>query len=765
MLSNFNEEAQFILLKSKQEMLELNHPYIGSEHLVLSILKNKNNLSKALASYGLTYDTFKTEILNIIGKGTKKTEFFLYTPLLKKIIENSMLDAKDNNNGEVTPEHLFSALLEEGEGIAIRIFIGMNINIEELYEEFSHKLTKKSRKHRKKLLIDDLGVDLTAKAKNHKLDPVIGREKEIQRLIEILCRRCKNNPLLIGEAGVGKTAIIEELCNLIATNNVPSNLSNKRIISLDMATLVSGTKYRGEFEERVQKIIKEIEQDGNIILFIDEIHTLVGAGGAEGAIDASNILKPALARGTIKCIGATTTKEYKKYIETDKALSRRFQQIKIEEPTEEQTINILTKIKPIYEHYHKVQVPEEIIKLIVKLSNKYIYNRHNPDKSIDILDEVSSMVGIKENPNQKNLKELKQELETISKNKNSLIIDNELEEAYKYRKKEASLISKINKLELSYKKNTNIVTEEDIATIINQKTGIPIYELLKDNESSIKNIEEKLSKTIIGQEKAISSLIAYIRKIKLGYTNNRVKSFLFVGPTGIGKTALAKLYTTLTYGENNLIRLDMSEYADITSINKIIGSSPGYVGYQDNNNVLEQLTEKPTAVILLDEIDKAHPTVINLLYQMLDESKIKDSQNNTINLSNNTIIMTSNIGFEETSLGFTNKTNDNVTSKLKEKFSQALINRIDNIIVLNNLTQKDITIIIKNKLEKLKEKYPNFTYEESLIKDIIEESNYKEYGARRIDKIIDSKLENLIIDKLINKSTINITSLKECISI
>ena len=765
MLSNFNEEAQFILLKAKNEMQELNHPYIGSEHLVLSILKNKSKLSDRLAYYGLTYNTFKEEILNIIGKGTKKSEFFLYTPLLKKIIENSMLDAKDNNNGEVTPEHLFSSLLEEGEGIAIRIFIGMNIDIDELYEEFSSKLIKKKRQRHKKLLIDELGVDLVEKAKNNKLDPVIGRDNEIKRLIEILCRRCKNNPVLIGDAGVGKTAIVEELCNLIVTNNVPSSLENKRVISIDMATLVSGTKYRGEFEERMQKIIKEVIDDGNIILFIDEIHTLVGAGGAEGAIDASNILKPALARGTIKCIGATTTEEYKKYIATDKALSRRFQEVKIEEPNREQTINILMKIKSIYENYHKVVIKEDAIKLIVELSEKYIYNRHNPDKAIDILDEVSSMVGLKENPTLKTIKNIKRELASISRDKNSLIIDNELEKAYKYRKKEAILTSKLNELELTGKNNINEVTKEDIAKIINQKVGIPIYEILKGSGESIKKLEEELQKNIIGQDKAINSLISYTKKIRLGYTNNKVKSFLFVGPTGTGKTALAKLYTKLTHGENNLIRLDMSEYSDITSVNKIIGSSPGYVGYQDNNNILEKIKDNPNSVILLDEIDKAHSSVINLLYQILDESKIKDSQNNIINLNNNTIIMTSNIGFEETSLGFTNKIIDNVNINLKEKFSPSLINRIDNIIIFNHLTKQDITKIIKNKLNKLNSKYPEFTYENTLIEDIIKDSNYEEFGARRIDKIIDSKLENLIIDKLINKSSINITSLKECLSI
>ena len=478
MLGNFNEESQYILLKAREEMLELKHPYIGSEHLVLSILKNNSNMSQKLKEHGLTYKIFKDEIINIIGVGSKKSEFFLYTPLLKKVIENSMLDAKDNNNGSVTPEHLFSSLLEEGEGIAIRTIIGLNIDIDELYEEFNNNLiAKNNKKKKKKLLINDLGIDLIEKAKNNKLDPVTGRDKEINRLIEILCRRCKNNPLLIGEAGVGKTAIVEGLAILIAKKEVPFILQNKRIISIDMASLVAGTKYRGEFEERLQKIIKEIKEDENIILFIDEVHTLVGAGGAEGAIDASNILKPALARGDIKCIGATTTKEYKKYIYTDKALSRRFQSIIIKEPNEYETINILNKIKHIYEDYHKVIINDDITEYIVRLSNKYIHNRHNPDKSLDILDEVCSKVNIKENPLIKKIELLKDKLEKITKNKNSLIIENKIEKAYTYLKEEAKIKSKLNKLELNYKNNINIITKEDVRIILSEKTNIPLRDI------------------------------------------------------------------------------------------------------------------------------------------------------------------------------------------------------------------------------------------------------------------------------------------------
>ncbi len=762
MLGNFNEEAQFILLNAKSEMVNLNHPYIGTEHLVLSILKNEDTLSKKLADYGLTYDTFKTEILSVIGKGTKKTQFFLYTPLLKKVMENALLDAKDNNNGEVTTAHLFSALLEEGEGIAIRIFIGMNIDLEDLYDEFASKLIKKQKKKRRKMLIEELGVDLVEKAKNKKLDPVIGREKETKRLIEILCRRTKNNPILIGEAGVGKTAIVEELANLISLGEVPYPLQDKRIITLDMATVVSGTKYRGEFEERMQKIIKEVSEDGNIILFIDEIHTLVGAGGAEGAIDASNILKPALARGTLKCIGATTTSEYKKYIETDKALERRFQQVIITEPDTSATINILEKLKPIYEHYHHVSIPENMIKTIVELSNKYIFDRHNPDKAIDILDEVSSMVSIKETKHQKEITTLKQELQKLKKQKTSLILDNDIKTAYTCLKKESKLTSKMNELELNYQNTNKTVTLEDVANVINLKTNIPVYEIIKDNLSNIHKLEKELTSSIIGQDKAIQELINITKKVKLGYSNHKIKSYLFVGPTGVGKTNLAKTYARFLMGENNLIRLDMSEYSDGTAINKIIGSSPGYIGYQDNNTVLDKIKEKPTAVILLDEIDKASPQVINLLYQILDEGTIKDSRNNSINLNNNIIIMTSNLGFEENTVGFNQKDKTSISSSLKQKFPTSLINRIDTIITFNKLSEKDITTIVKNKLKKLTDKYPDLTYQNSLIKDIVTASEYQEYGARKIDKIIDSKLENQIIDRILKKESLTMTRLDEC---
>ena len=765
MIGNFNEEAQKILLNAKLEMIELKHPYIGTEHLILAILKSNTNLAKKLKDYELTYDKFKEEIIKIIGVGSKKSEYYLYTPLFKKIMQNAILDSKENNNGEVTIEHLFSAFLEEGEGIAIRILIGMGIDVEDMYDEFSSSLIKKHNKRNKKLLLEELGTNITYKAKNNELDPVIDREKEVKRLIEVLCRRTKNNPILIGKAGVGKTAIVEELARLIVKEEVPNNIIGKKIISLDMASAVSGTKYRGEFEERMKKILKELEDNEDIILFIDEIHTLVGAGGAEGAIDASNILKPALARGKIRCIGATTYDEYKKFIEKDSALERRFQKIVIEEPTVEQTKNILLKIKPIYERYHHVKIDNKIIDKIITLSEKYIYDRNRPDKCIDILDEVCSKVSIKEDKNTKNIKELKNTLNKINKEKNSLIIENNIDKAYLYRKEETNIINKLNELQLNYKYKNKEVTEEDIANVINIKTKIPIYEILEDSQKTISLIEENLKQEIIGQDNAINKLVKITKKIKLGYKDNKCNSIMFVGPSGVGKTMLTKIFATNMVGLDNYIRLDMSEYSDSTSVNKIIGSSPGYIGYDDNKNILEEIRNKPNAIILLDEIEKAHPLVINLLYQILDYGKIKDSKGNIIRFDNNIIIMTSNIGYEKNKVGFTETNNDNIISNLKNEFSTSFINRIDDIIIFNNLTEEDITKIIKNKINTIKTKYKDkikVSISNNIIKELTTSCDYQIFGARRIDKIIANKIENIIIDAIIeNKKQITITSLEE----
>ena len=758
MFGNFTEEARIILTHAKKEMYELKHPYIGSEHLLLAILKEKNDISKKLLEYNLNYDKFKSEIIKVVGKGTKESEWFLYTPLLKRIIENAILDSKDNNSGNVTVEHLFSSMLEEGEGVAIRIMLGMNIDLEELYNEFSYKLVSKPRgKKNKKLLLEELGVDLTEKALRGELDPVIGRDKEIKRVLEILSRRTKNNPLLIGEAGVGKTAIVEELSKMISTGDVPMSLKNKRIISLDMATTVAGTKYRGEFEERIRKILKEIEENDDIILFIDEIHTLVGAGGAEGAIDASNIFKPALARGKLRCIGATTIDEYKKFIESDGALERRFQKVLVEIPDKKVVRDILMKLKGIYEKFHLVKISDEIIDLIIELSEKYIYDRNQPDKAIDLLDEVCAKVSLTESKEFKKYNSLNKELKEVLKNKNKSIIEGNFDEAASYKEKENILMDKINKLELTLHKKDkyNIVTKEDVANVINIKTKIPVYELLSDNISAIDTLEKNLSSHIIGQDKVVESLVKIAKRIKLGFNDeNKCYAMLFCGSSGVGKTLLAKTFGESLVGRENVIKLDMGEYAESHSISKIIGAPPGYVGYSDNKNILELIRNKPYSVLILDEIEKSDPNIINLFFQILDDGKIKDSCGREVRFDNVTIIMTSNIGFNDIEIGFNKKNNDVVLSKLKEYFSLPFINRIDNTVIFNKLNYDNIEKITKKKLSELKSKYLKknikLRFSSDLIKEIIDESNYEEFGARKIDKVIKERVENEIIEKVLD---------------
>ena len=741
MNNSFNEEASEILIKAKLEMLELRHPYVGTEHLILAILHTDCELKKQLEKYNLTYLNFKKEILNIIGKGSKKSDFFLHTPLLKKVIENAIIDSKENNNGIVTINHLFSSLLDIGEGIAIRIFIGMNLDIDDMYDEFSQKIYNHDNQN-KHLLIDELGVNISSLIKDGKVDPLIGRNKEIAKLEEILCRRTKNNPLLIGPPGVGKTAIVEGLANLIEQNEVPEKLAKKRIIALDMASAVAGTKYRGEFEERMKKILTEIENNNDIILFIDEIHTLIGAGGAEGAIDASNILKPALARGKIRCIGATTIDEYKKTIEKDKALDRRFQTITVDEPTTEETKNILLKLKPIYEKYHNVIIQDALINDLISLTEKYLYNRFRPDKEIDILDEVCSKVTIESTSDiticNNKLKELRDKKELYLK-------ENNIKKAYEFKVKETNYKELMNN-----KLTKRIVTINDIASTISSKTNIPIYEILKDNKKIINHIETELKKNIIGQNEAIKKLINITKRIKLGFKDYSCISLLFAGPSGVGKTKLATIYGKLI-SKQPIIKIDMSEYSDSMSLSKFIGSSPGYIGYDENKYVLSTIKDNPNAVIILDEIDKANDKIINLLYQVLEDGKILDAKNNIINFSNNIIIMTTNIDNKQNKIGFSNESTPDIN--LTERFNTAFINRIDDIIYFNSLKYDDINKIINNEIEKLSIKYPtiNINIDNSVKEEILNESKYSKYGARRINKIIKNNLENIIIDALIDE--------------
>lgn len=748
MFNTFEEEARKVLINAKKEIKDLKHPYVGSEHLLLSILKTKNDVSKKLKEYDLDYHKFRKQVVDIVGIGSIEPSCFLYTPLLKRVMETAMIDSKENNNGIVTINHLFSALLEEGEGVAIRIMLGMDIDLDLLYKDFSYKIVN-NKKH-KHLLIEEIGVDMTKKAINGELDPVVGRDQEIKRVLEILSRRKKNNPLLIGEAGVGKTAIVEELSRLIALGKVPRNLKNKRIISLDMSSAVAGTKYRGEFEERINKILKELEDNDDIILFIDEIHTLVGAGGAEGAIDASNIFKPALARNKMRVIGATTSMEYKKYIEEDKALERRFQKIVIDVPDKDTVKDILMSLKDTYENYHHVCIDEEMIDLIINLSDKYIYNRYQPDKAIDILDEVCAHVSLKDNIKIKKYNNLNDELRAIIEKKKKAILNNDFEQAQNLKIEENKLMDKINKLELNlYKKDNNRnIKKDDIMKIVSRKTNIPLYQIDNKKIKNIDKLNNYLKKHIINQDKVIDQLVQIYKQIVLGLKDNKCHSFMFAGPTGVGKTELAKLFGS--YLSKSVIRLDMSEYSEAHSISKIIGSPAGYVGYNDNKNVLSKVKSNPFSIVVLDEIDKAHISIIDLFFQILDEGIVKDATGEEVNFKNSIIIMTTNVGFDMKTIGFNNQNN----SQLREQFGKSFMNRVDNILYFDYLDRLSIKKVTQNCLGSLKKKYSDMIIKISrnVIDEIIDKSKYREYGARQISKIINNYLVPQIIDSMLQNN-------------
>lgn len=756
MFSKFSEDAQKVLINSKKEMQELKHSYVGSEHLFLSLLKIDNESSKKINEFGITYDKFKDKLIELVGIGKEDNPWFLYTPLLKRVLETALLISKESSINEVTTEHLLFAILEEGEGVAVRVLNKLSIDINELQEYFSTKLTNKKKTGKKKLLIEEFGIDLTKKALSNELDPVIGRESELRRMMEILCRRTKNNPLLIGDAGVGKTALVEELARLIVTDKVPEKLRNKRIISVSIASLVSGTKYRGEFEERVTKMLKELEASDDILLFIDEIHTLMGAGGAEGAIDAANIFKPTLARGKIRLIGATTTEEYKQTIEKDRAMDRRFQTVFVYEPNDDKVIDILNSLRSIYESYHGVRIGQDELNLIIKLSNKYIFDRKQPDKAIDILDEVCSKVSLTQYKNNNKLNLYREELSKVKEVKKQYLMKQDFENATLLKKQEKDLLTKINNIELKKgsKKFLRTIQSSDIALVISEKTKIPVYEINGTSSKYIKDLEKCLKKEILGQDEAILELIKATKRMKLGYKeDNRPYSYLFVGPTGVGKTKLALEYANYLFGNDKLIRFDMSEYRDSTSITKIIGSSPGYVGYDDGKTKLDEIRKNPHAVILLDEIEKAHPSVLNLFLQILDEGKITDSRGNIVHFNHHIIIMTSNVGFNKDNVGFTPEVNHN-DSKLKEILSLELINRIQKVIYFNKLNSNDIKVIIKKKLELVKKKFKDrgifIHISDSVIKNMIDSTRYLEFGARKIDQVIEDKIDDYVIDNILD---------------
>ena len=693
---NYTEDIIKILKNSEIEAKRFKNEFVSSEHLLLSLLKIETKAKQIFTKHNITYN----EAEKLIKKSNANTSNNYYTLTTKKIIDNAFVTNKENSS-EITPINLTLSILDEKNSKAYTILQTLSKDINLLYKDFVKELTKSENN-----ILTELGTNLNELVINNEIDKVIGRDSEIERIIEILARKNKNNPILIGEAGVGKTAIVEELARRIVTKNIPPILKNKTIISINLASIISGTKYRGEFEEKMNKIVKELENNNNLILFIDEIHTIVGAGGAEGAIDASNILKPMLARGKAKCIGATTINEYKKTIEKDKALDRRFQKIIIEEPNEKEIINILSKIKSDYEKFHNVRIPNEILKQIPILSKKYIFGRSEPDKSIDILDEVCAKTNIFANT--KEIEKITRQIKTLNKKKNNYI----KKENYNFAIKLSEDINALNKkLEKINSKNVKTVTADILKMIIEKKSNIKIYDV--NNKSYFNEIKTKLNKKIIAQEKQIDKLIElYIDN--LNKTSTIPNSILIEGPTGTGKTEMVKLLAK--YTNNNLIKINMNEYKNEISINRIIGSPQGYIGYNDTNTTFEELKIKPNSIILIENINEAHYTIKNLFKNILEDGILKNSKNEVINLTNNLIIFTNTKNNNKNSIGF-------IDNKLKEDNN---ILKIENKIIMNNLEEKDIIKIIKTKA-KLKE---------IEIKEIIKNSNYLKEGANNLDKLI-----------------------------
>lgn len=691
MYNNYSLEVKRIFKDAEKIAIDLNHPYIGTEHLLLSLINNDDKIKKILLKYDLTYDEFLDELLLVVGTSENKKCTCIYTPLLKRVIKTADEISK---NKMMEPMHLLEAILEEGEGIAIRIIISMGIDIDKLYDE----IKKKHKKGNTKLELYNIGKDMSEINSD---DILVGREKELNLIIETLLRKNKNNPLLIGPAGVGKSAIIEELARRIKSGNVPNKLKDKKIVSLEMSSLVAGTKYRGEFEEKLNKVIKEIEENPEIILFIDEIHTMANAGGAEGAINASDILKPYLARGKVKIIGATTTNEYNKFIAKDKALSRRFEIIKINEPTIKETENILSKIRPSFEKHYNIKITEENIKNIVSLTDRYVLDRFNPDKSIDLLDSVCAMKEV-ESTKEKDISKLKEKLLNIVKKKENMVKKNNFDEALKYRSMEIKLQEKIDKEE-----NTpNKITAKDIKEMLERKNNIPFI------ENNFKDLENYLLDNIIGQNNVVREIINALKQKE----EDLPVSILLTGSTGVGKTKTVK--EIAKYLDIPLIRLDLSEYNESVSITRLIGASAGYVGY-DDENIFEKVRMNPHSIILLDELEKAHPNVINLFLQILDEGYVTNSKGEKIDFKNTYIFMTSNAMINQ-KIGFMKG-----KSNYQDSFSKEFLARITAKINYNNITEE----MIKEYLDK------KGIEDYSLVKDF----DYENQGFRGLDKYLKTK--------------------------
>ena len=801
MIYKFTTRAKKAIEISNDISLELGHNYIATEHLLYGLIKEGVGIAaKVLENQGLNPEKMEEKIEDLIGREEPKKESLGFTPRTKKVIENAFMEAKKLGYDYIGTEHLLIGILREADSAATRILLELNVNIQKLYNEIAKvindaedavsggntQISGVSKPNKKQShgrgsynstqTLNQFGEDLSLKAEEGKLDPVIGRKQEIERVIQILSRRTKNNPCLVGEPGVGKTAIVEGLAQQIVAGDVPEVLKDKRVVTLDISGMVAGSKYRGDFEERMKKALNEVKKAGDVILFIDEFHTIVGAGSAEGAIDAANILKPILARGEIQLIGATTLNEYRKYIEKDSALERRFSSVTVEEPSESDTILILKGLRDKYEAHHNVKITDEAIKVATELSIRYINDRFLPDKAIDLIDEAASKIRLKTYTEPDNLRKMQEELERVSKDKEEAVRSQKFEKAASLRDKEMELRKAVEKEEEKWKSKNNTsvidITEENIAEVISTWTGIPTQKLTQDENEKLKNLEKNLHQRVVGQEEAVEAVSKAIRRGRVGLKDPKrpIGSFLFLGPTGVGKTELSKALAEVLFGnEDAIIRVDMSEYMEAHSVSKLIGSPPGYVGFDEGGQLTEKIRKKPYSIILFDEIEKAHPDVMNMLLQILEDGRLTDSQGRTVNFKNTVIIMTSNIGAraitDKKAFGFANiqekdeskkeyeETKKEVIAILKRELRPEFINRIDEIIVFRKLTSEEIRkivdIMIEQVMQRLKQNRINVEITENVKELIAAKGTDKAFGARPLRRTIQNLLEDTLAEGIL----------------
>ena len=790
----FTNSAEIALEIANEIAAKLGHNYIGTEHLLYGLVEEANGVaSKVLANQGVTSAEVLKEIENLIGINEEASitdiDAIGFTPRTKRVIENAFMEARRLNSQYIGTEHLLVGIMREGDSVAVRIMMDLNVNPQKLYNEIVKTINETDSKEQgakrgsnrgsfnSTPTLNQYGSDLTKRATEGKLDPVIGRSTEIDRVIQILSRRTKNNPCLIGEPGVGKTAIAEGLAEKIVAGDVPETLKNKRVVSVDISSMVAGAKYRGDFEERIKKSLDEVRKAGDVILFIDEIHTIVGAGSAEGAVDAANILKPLLARGEIQVIGATTTNEYRKYIEKDAALERRFSPVTVEEPSEEDAIKILEGLRDKYEAHHNVKITDDAIKAAVDLSIRYVNDRYLPDKAIDLIDEAASKVKMQSYTKPDSIRKLEEEIEKVNKEKEEAIATQNFEKAAKLRDTQRTKKEKLEEEQAKWKdgntKNVITLNKENIAEVIARWTGIPAYKITETESDKLRHLEENLHKRVIGQNEAVSAVAKAIRRGRVGLTdpNRPTGSFLFLGPTGVGKTELAKALAEAMFGnEDAMIRIDMSEFMESHSVAKLIGSPPGYVGYDEGGQLTEKVRRKPYSVILFDEMEKAHPDVMNMLLQILEDGRLTDSQGRTVNFKNTIIIMTSNVGAklitDKNKLGFANdKSAENekqeyenikkeVLAELKKQFRPEFINRIDDIIVFHKLNNEDINKIMEIMLKQVQKRLELQNYKVEIddsAKELIAKKGVdNNYGARPLRRSIQNMLEDKIAEAILD---------------